>query len=79
MTESKKGCPNCDGQGFYEIGPAGWVMCPDCKGTGGHAPSSRSGYLKTVTLAELPRGDAAAVSLSGFRATVTSAALTPSR
>ena len=36
MTESKKGCPNCDGQGYYEIGPAGWVICSDCKGTGGH-------------------------------------------
>ncbi len=36
MTESKKGCPCCDGQGYYGIGPAGWVICPDCKGTGGH-------------------------------------------
>ncbi len=36
MTEGKKGCPNCDGQGFYEVIPAGWVICHDCKGTGGH-------------------------------------------
>ncbi len=36
MTENKKECPSCDGQGHYEIIPAGWVICSDCKGTGGH-------------------------------------------
>ena len=36
MTETKKVCPNCDGQGYYEIIPAGWVICPDCKRTSGH-------------------------------------------
>ncbi len=36
MTENKKGCPCCYGQGYYVIGPAGWVICPNCKGTGGH-------------------------------------------
>ena len=35
MTERKHKCPNCDGQGYYEIGPAGLVICPVCNGTGG--------------------------------------------
>ena len=34
--EKTKICPCCNGEGIYEVIPAGHCICPDCDGTGRH-------------------------------------------